>query len=253
MDNNNEYTYTQDFSREEAPAAEAETRSFAANGARDNAEPERAVPGSAKFFSLLARAALWTVGGAVGVTLLFACVLVWIGGLRYLGVIDGSTKQPTGNTYNLYITDPEGGQSGSGDQYGDFEDFFGDFFGTPGSGDFSDYFGMFGNPDGSTTPNNSVTPGIGIKAVALELDFTIDDKYTAGLVIDTIEDYSPLNGTEVQVNDMIVAANGTPTPTVDALKTQFTAVGDDVTLTIARYNGGVPTTFEVTVKLVAMQ
>ena len=221
-----------------------------------------ASPRSASFFSLPARIGLWVVGAAAGVTILFACVLVWAGGLRYLGVINDSDKAEQGNTYNFYVNGEKVPDEQAPSTEGDIEDFFNDYFGSY----FGDFFGgSFGDPDDgfgllpnggseATEPNTSdKAAGLGIKAVELALEFKIDDKYSAGLVIDTIEDYSSFIGTDVRVNDMIVAANGKPTTSVADLKSQFTAVGDDITLTIARYAGGVASTFDVTVELVAMQ
>lgn len=233
-------------------------------------ETEKTVPGSARFFSLPARIGLWTVGAAAGLTILFACVLVWVGGLRYLGAIESPEKElPQGNTYNFYVNGEEvQPDSGSG-QTDDYEDFFNDYFGDFFGGIFGndDIFGDFGalpgdggiyggnneDDDEFYAEEQSSNAGLGIKAVAIQLDFKIDDKYTAGIVIDTIEDYSSFIGTDVKENDMIVAANGKPTPDVDALREHFTKVGDDITLLIARYNNGVADTFEVTVKLVEMQ
>lgn len=252
---NNEYNYQ---STEQNDVPEAPTYTTATKP-----EPTTKTRTAKKHrLSTAARVCMWIVGSIAGLTIIFTCVLVWISGLQYIGVIGSGTEKteetvPSGDTYNFFIyddtitdqlpsVDPDDDSGSSAD---DFEDYFGGFFGgESGSEDDS-------SEDDEAAQQQSGTPGLGITIVALELQFAIDDKYTGGLVIDTIEDYSSFVGTEVRVNDMIVAAEGEPTPLPADLKAQFEgkSVGDEITLTIARYTNGVAETFDVTVNLIEMQ
>jgi len=260
MDYKNEYNYSDESAEYSTDSA---SRAYARS---DSGAKVRTVsrfrPGKA------ARTCMWIVGIIAGLTVIFTCVLVWIAGLRYLGVIDDPGAEPVKqpDIYNYYIY---------GDSSGQLPDGFDDFF---GSGEEDNEGEEKEDPSGSQTPENggeqpeggqegeqtpdssgekpaepqSGNPGLGITIIALELEFTIDGKYNSGMVITAFADNSSFNGTEVQVNDMIVAANGIPTPTPDDLKAHFAgkSVGDELKLTIARYKDGVATTFDVTVKLV---
>ncbi len=245
---NNEYTYP-NSSQEEIPEAPTYTTATRPDPATKVRTVRR------HRFSTAARVCMWIVGSIAGLTVIFTCVLVWISGLQFLGIL--GTKEPEapaqsetqgGDVYNFYVYDDTFGElPADGIPDGGLEDYFDDFFAAPENGGEEE-------DDGNAQPQSG-TPGLGITIMALELQFAIDDKYTAGLVIDTIEDYSSFVGTKVRVNDMIVAAEGEPTPTPDALKSHFAdkAVGDEITLTIARYESGVATVFDVTVKLIEMQ
>lgn len=202
-----------------------------------------------RVFGKAARAWMWFVGVIVGITLIFLCVLAWIYGLQFLGYLgNGSSRIETqsGDTYNFYVFDGSANGNGSFNSQDDFEDYFNGFF-SNGNGDNSG--------EGAADPDTqSGTPGLGITIVQQELQFTIDDRYTAGLVIYTIEENSSFTGTDVQVNDMIVAIDGMATPDTSTLKDYLAskAVGDEVTVTVARYKEGVATTFDVTVNLIDM-
>lgn len=238
-------------------------------------KPEKKADPKSYMFSFPARVGMWIVGVIAGLTIIFGCGIVWMLGLDYLGVIDRADESEKNGTYNFYIygdNEAVPQTPNAGGSYEDFENFLDDFFSNGGSSeDFDEYFGDFfggdfngGSNDGSNAPENNGgsqtqpqagTPGLGITVVELTLDFAIEDKYTAGLVIDTIEDYSSFVGTEVKENDMIVAAEGKAISTVAELKACYAdrAIGDEVGLTIARYSNGVATTFDVTVKLIEMR
>lgn len=227
-------------------------RSLAETRARIGANAEA----KSHLFSLPARVGMWTVGIIAGLTIIFGCVVIWILGLDYLGVIDKAPKK--NDTYNFYIYGDNSAvpqTPSAGGDYEDFENFLEDFFGSGGAngGYFINPFG--GEQGGTQTEPQAGTPGLGIKAVEITLDFAIEDKYTAGVVIDTIEEYSSFVGTPVKENDLIVAAEGKTVTTVAQLKQCYAnkSVGDEIDLVVARYSNGVASTFEVTVKLVAMQ
>lgn len=193
--------------------------------------------GAARFFSLPARVGMWFVGVAVGVTLIFACVIFWIWGLNYLGVIDTDKSVPSGNEFNQ-----------SGDDYSEFEefyDYFDDFFGGIGGSDD-------GQDEGGTASDSK--PGIGVTIQALVLDFVIEDTYSAGLVIVEISEKGALAGTAAQVGDLIVAVNGEACPSFDALDAHIAqaGIGGELTLTLARFINGVASTFDVTITLIDM-
>jgi len=199
------------------------------------AAPTRQRPGSAHFFSLPARIGLWFVGIIAGVTIVFGCGLLWIWGLNYLGVIDTEkAAAPQTNEFN-----------GSGDDYSEFEEFY-DYF--------DDFFGS--NPGGSEDNSGTAegTPGIGVTIQEVILDFTIENKYNAGLVIIEISENGALVGTEAQVGDLIVAVNGAACPNIDTLDAQLkaTGIGGQMVLTLARYTNGVASTFDVTITLIDM-
>ena len=94
--------------------------------------------------------------------------------------------------------------------------------------------------------------GLGVTIVEIELEFDIDGKYSGGLVIAEFSEPSAFDGSEVKENDMIVAVDGTPTPTTKGLKSILATkeVGDKLDLTMARYENGVARTFDVTVSLI---
>lgn len=202
-----------------------------------------------RIFGKAARTWMWIVGVIVGITLIFLCVLAWIYGLQFLGYLDNNSSKvetQSGDTYNFYVFDGSANGNGSFNSQDDFEDYFNEFF-SNGNGDNS-------GEDAADPDTQSGTPGLGITITPLELQFTIDDKYTAGLVIYTIEENSSFTGTDVQVNDMIVAIDGIATPDTNTLKNFLAtkAVGDEVTVTVARYKTGVAATFDVTVNLIDM-
>lgn len=233
-----------------------------------NRQPETKTEPKSYRFSLPARVGMWTVGVIAGLTVIFGCFVIWVLGLDYLGVINRDKQPEKNGVYNFYIygeNEAVPQTPSAGDSYDDFENFLDDFFGSGGAnGFFGDFFAggdqsgeQFGSgAEGSAQADPQVgSPGLGIKAVELALDFAIEDKYTAGVVIDTIEEYSSFIGTDVKENDLIVAAEGKTISTVAELKASYAdkAVGDELDLTIARYSNGVASTFEVTVKLIAMQ
>lgn len=268
---NNGYIY------ESEPVVQAEAAPSAPDYKMPEAEkqPEKKPELKSYMFSLPARVGMWIVGVIAGLTIIFGCGIVWMLGLDYLGVIDRADKQEKNGTYNFYIygeNEAVPQTPNAGGSYDDFENFLDDFFNNGGD-DFSEFFGDFYGNGGANIPDNNGganapennggaeaqpqagTPGLGITVVELTLDFAIEDKYTAGLVIDTIEDYSSFVGTEVKENDMIVAAEGKAVTNVAELKACYAgrSIGDEVGLTIARYSNGVATTFDVTVKLIEMR
>ncbi len=229
MNNNEQYLDTY---------ASGEIQNYSAGGAQSvPAESARRSPG---FFT---RVLLWTFGIIVGATVLFGCLIFWVWGLDYLGVIDYDNSSASAkNEFNQ--------DSGGYSEYDDFYDYFNDFF------DGGNGYGNFVIPDdggpGITNPQSG-SPGIGVTIQEVpELAFVIDDKYTAGLAVAEINPKGALVGTEIQVGDLIVAANGEPCPNIDALDVQLkkTGVGGEMTLTVARYVAGVPSTFEVVITLI---
>jgi len=195
-----------------------------------------------KNLSTPARICMWIVGSIAGITIIFTCVLVWIIGLQYLGIIE--KKEQTvpqtvpGDTYNYFI----------------YDDSFGSFL-PDGGGNEGDVLPIPDIPEQKPEDEpQSEKPGLGITITELTLQFTIENKYTAGLVLVSIEEYSSFAGTDVRVNDLIVAINGMPTPKSDDLLSflQQKSVGDEVTVTVARYEDGVAKVFDVTVNLIAM-
>lgn len=193
-------------------------------------------PGSADFFSLPARIGMWFVGVIVGLTLIFACGIFWAWGLEYIGLIDTGRNN---------ASQSDGSNSQGGSDYSEFEDFY-DYFG-----------GYFGNmPSGGESQDGQSqtqpTPGIGVTIRQIQLDFIIDDTYSAGLVIEEINEKGALAGTEAKVGDLIVAVNGQPCPTMDALDVflQQTGIGGEMVMTLARYTNGVASTFEVPITLI---
>lgn len=263
MENNNEYSYNPpSYSDEEIEEQIGYTTAT-------KPDPETNVKTVKRSrLSKAARVCMWIVGSIAGITVIFTCVLVWISGLQFLGVIGGS-QQPeavieessgNGDVYNFYIYDepadgqlPSGGGEGSAE--GDIEDYFDYFFGGGGIEGFGGSGGNEGSAGGNESAEQQGRAGLGITILALELEFTIDGKYTGGLVIDTIEDYSAFIGTDVRVNDMIVAVEGEASPNIEVLQKYLAErqIGDELTMTIARYSGGVASTFDVTVKLIEMQ
>lgn len=194
--------------------------------------------------SLPARIGLWMVGVPAGISILFGCVMLWIWGLGYLGVIPANDARETGgNEFNYPYNGDE-----PFNYYDYFENYFDDHFG--------DYFGggNNGGSDGSTppAPQTEGTPGVGVTIQQIDLDFVIEDRYDSGLVILEIREDSSLAGTEAKLNDLIVAANGIPTPDIDTFTNLLyeTGVGGEMTLTIARFVNGVASTFTVDVTLI---
>ncbi len=178
----------------------------------------------------------FTSGAIIAATAAFACGIIWIWGLDYLGIIDFSPANSGKNEFN---------QGSSYDEYEDFYDYFDDFFGggviTPNQ------------PGSGTTEPQASTPGIGVTILEVpQLDFIIENKYTGGLVIDEISPTGALAGTGVQVGELIVAANGQACPTIAALDIQLkaTGVGGEMVLTVARYDNGVAVTRDVTITLI---
>ncbi len=263
--NNNEYDYSQSgsASRESYSAPSYSDEELGSEGYTTATKPDpaenvrtvrRARPSKA------ARICMWIVGIIAGATVVFTCVLVWISGLQFLGVLGGNeqvivSEKDEPDVYNFYVYGdsvvPDSSNGDSGD-FGNFEEYFDYFFGNGGT-DGSGNNGAGGSGADSSEPQGKA--GLGITILALELEFTIDGKYTGGLVIDTIEDYSSFIGTDVRVNDMIVAVEGEACPTIEVLQKHLEgkSIGDELTVTIARYSGGVATTFEVTVNLIEMQ
>jgi len=195
--------------------------------------PEKAVSGSAQFFSLPARIGMWFVGVIVGLTLIFGCGIFWVWGLNYIGLIDTERNAaPQPNDFNQ-----------SGDDYSEFEDFY---------NYFDDYFGGPVAGDDEESDAAASTPGIGVTIQEITLEFTIEDKYDAGLVIVEINEKGAFAGTDAQVGDLIVAVNGEKCPNIDTLDVflQETGIGGEMIVTLARYTNGVASTFEVPVTLI---
>ena len=192
--------------------------------------------------NILARALLGAVGTVVGATLLFGCFVFWVWGLDYLGVISYDGGSDSGrNEFNQ--------DSGGYSEYDDFYDYFEDYFGGNG--------GMIIPPESGNDPSDSApqngTPGIGVTIQEIpELDFAIDDIYTSGIVVVEINPKGALVGKDIQVGDLIVAANGEPCPNIEALDIQLkkVGVGGEMTLTVARYVAGVASTHDITITLV---
>ncbi len=201
-------------------------------------DTQRQRPGSADFFSLPARVCMWFVGVIVGLTLLFACGIFWVWGLDYIGLID------TGRD-NVTQSGGSGPQGGDYSEFEDFYDYFGGYFGNMPSGG-----GNQGDQGGQS--QNQPTAGIGVTIRQIPLDFIIDDTYSAGLVIEEINEKGALAGTEAKVGDLIVAVNGEPCPTMEVLDKhlQQTGIGGQMTMTLARYTNGVASTFDVTITLI---
>lgn len=204
----------------------------------DYAQAVRADSASERRPGLFARILLWVVGIVVGATLLFGCGIFWVWGLDYLGVIDYNRTNDGKNEFN---------QGSSYDEFEEFYDYFNDYFG--GSMIIPDA------PDdgGNSSEPQAGTPGIGVTIQEISsLEFAIDEKYTGGLVVVEISPTGALVGTDVQIGDLIVAANGVPTPTIDDLDVQLkaTGVGGEMVLTVARFVNGVATTYDVTITLI---
>lgn len=216
--------------------------------APDAPRQKRERPDASFRISVPARIFLWIVGIIVGATLVFGSFLLWMFGLNYLGVLPEScvpAQQNGSSGQNEFNSDP----------FGDYKDYFDYFFGeggiygNPGGGNGGNGGNEGGNGGGSQSQG---TPGLGVTVTPLELDFTIDNIYKTGLVIVTIADDSAFIGTEVAVNDLIVAVEGKPVAQVSDMSEIFAArgVGGKVDFTIARYENGVASTFNVTVTLV---
>lgn len=233
MNQNEQYldTYANGTIQEYSAAELAERRARAERPEKKTGRPNAFV-----------RGLMWAFGIIVGATVLFGCLIFWVWGLDYLGVIDyNNQSNPGKNEFNQ--------DSGGYSEFEDFYDYFNDYFGENG--------GVIIPPNGGSgsAPANpqSGTPGIGVTIQELpQLDFAIDDTYTAGLVVVEINPKGALVGTDVQVGDLIVAANGSPCPSIDALDLELkaTGVGGEMTLTVARFVAGVATTHEVTITLV---
>lgn len=225
---------------------------------RDNdraADIAAAAPAAAPkshILSLPARIGLWIVSVAVGATLLMLCAVAWVFGIGYLGDALSADKQPVtpDSPYpGFSFGSGNGGESDSTDD--DFfispdDDFpWGDFFG--GSTPDND-----SNDGGSSSaPQANGTPGMGVTVSAIEPEFAIDG-YTGGLLIIAIKEKSAFEGLDVKVNDLILAVNGTATPDLDSFDKELVGyeVGDEITLTIARYKSGVASTFDVDITLI---
>lgn len=205
-------------------------------------EPAAAEKPASKGVGIVAKVLLWVLGTIVGLTVLFGCGIFWVWGLDYLGVINYNRAPVSGqNEFNQ----PSGGYN----EFEDFYDYFDDFFGgqMPNGGQI---------PNGGSSENanpQAGTPGIGVTIQELaELDFAIDDIYTGGLVVVEISETGALVGKDVQIGDLIVAANGSPITSIDELDVQLktTGVGGEMTLTIARYVNGVAATHDVVITLI---
>jgi|GEM_PF-1680261 len=234
MDQREQYLDT--YSRQEQTVALREELPKEANNTCSAKEKKA----SQHLLSAPARVLLWILGVIVGVTLLFGCGIFWVWGLDYLGVIDYDRTNDGKNEFN---------QGSSYDEFEEFYDYFNDYFG----GSIIAPDDPSGGDDGSQADPQNGTPGIGVTIQEIPtLDFVIEDKYTGGLVIAEISPTGALAGTEVQTGDLIVAANGEATPTIDALDVQLkaTGVGGEMVLTLARFVNGVATTYEVTITLI---
>ena len=209
-------------------------------------EPAAEAP-APKGIGIVAKVLLWILGSIVGLTVLFGCGIFWIWGLDYIGVINYNRAPVSGqNEFNQ----PSGGYN----EFEDFYNYFDDFFGGQmpnGGGSVGGSEGNGGNSE-SADPQAG-TPGIGVTIQALaELDFAIDEIYTGGLVVIEISETGALVGKDVQIGDLIVAANGTPITSIEELDVQLkaTGVGGNMTLTIARFVNGVAATHEIEITLI---
>ncbi len=168
------------------------------------------------------------------VTFLFVCTVCWVQGLRIMN--QPKNDYQSGNNGGVVV--PDFGGSGSGEDF-PYSDFF-DYFQIPEGGN-----------GGTTIPSGSV--GLGVTVTnSPELDIEIPGGYTGGAIITEIRDFSCFVGTEVEVNDMIVAIDDQAVTNINDLTSalQTMSVGDEVTIKLARYEVGVASVFDVTVKLV---
>lgn len=193
-------------------------------------------------FSTPARVLMWICGIAASVTLLFGCAVLWMLGIRALQNAVATPETSNGSGSGGYY---------SGDDYGFGYGYGGGFEDFPDYGDFGSMLPYFDIP---STPAEASSAGLGISAAAIELEFDIDGIYSAGLVIVKINEGSSFEGTEARENDLIVAMDGTKTPDLNTLKTLLgkKQPGDSAELTIARYEKGVASTYELTVTLIDM-
>ena len=211
-----------------------------------------------KKLSVPARVLLWICGIAGAATFLFLCAVVWTVGLRALvkpsAQTEAQTQPPSGSYGNF--GNSGGGQNGGGSDNGGSNN-----GGGSGSGGSDDYGGFsFGDDFGSVLPyidgdeeqQKSSSAGLGIRVTEINLEFTVEGKYDAGVVIVEINEGSSFEGTDVRANDLIVELDGEETPTVNRLKALLgqREVGDTVELTMARYENGVASTYKTTVTLI---
>ena len=190
-------------------------------------------PPPRRVLSAPARVLLWILGVIVGVTVVFGCVVFWMFGINYV--------------YSSFIAQP--GSSASEQQTPDGNEFF--FYYPDGEGGYS--ITEPTTPDGSTQSGSKA--GLGVTVGQLELEFNVDGIYDCGLLIMSINEDSAFTGTDVRVNDLIVAAEGVAIETIDELSVVLDArkPGDKVSFTIARYENGVADTFNVTVTLIELE
>jgi len=188
----------------------------------------------------VAKVLLWVLGSIVGITILFGCGIFWIWGLDYLGVIDFDRAPVSGqNEFNQPADDY--------DEFEEFYDYFDDYF----SGQLPDN-GFSDGGDDSAAPQAG-TPGIGVTIQEInQLDIPVDETYVGGLVVLDINPAGALVGKDIQIGDLIVAANGNPITTIDGLDVELiaTGVGGEMTLTVARFVEGVAQTHEIEITLI---
>lgn len=209
---------------------------YRANPAGESAKEKSANGG----IGTAAKVLLWILGSIVGITLLFGCGIFWAWGLDYLGVIDFDRAPVSGqNEFNQPADDY--------DEFEEFYDYFDDYFSgqLPNNG-FSD------GGDDSAAPQAG-TPGIGVTIQEInQLDIPVDETYVGGLVVIDINPAGALVGKDIQIGDLIVAANGIPITTIDGLDVELnaTGVGGEMTLTVARFVEGVAQIHEIEITLI---
>ena len=104
-----------------------------------------------------------------------------------------------------------------------------------------------------TDSSAELTVGLGVTVVEVG-DMAESAGIDGGLVIMYIDPTSAFAGTDVEVNDGIVAVEGKPIVVFDDLRRVLITCqpGDELTLTIARFEDGSPVEREVTIELVPL-
>ena len=135
-------------------------------------------------------------------------------------------------------------------------------FGVPGDGSGFSY--DFGNgsrdrdEDGGFSPGNSNAPalkaGLGVTIQPFTPQ-TEKDPIQGGRVIAQMNEHNAFAGTDVKVNDIITAAEGSAIKSFDDLRNVLGEhqAGDRITVTIARYTGGVPELKDYEAVLVSLE
>lgn len=228
------------------------------------AQPQKKAAKKARSgLSLPARIGLWIVGVASGLTILMLCAVAWIFGISYIDDAVNGKQQPAAPQQSSG-SNGQSGNSGNGSNFFYFPDGSGGFY-IPGNGNGNGGSGSYpgssifpdinGNDDdddeaGSSDPTGA-KPGIGATVSELKPDLPIEG-YSSGILIQSLREDSAFAGKDVKPYDLILAMDGAPTPTLDALDEQLTKhnVGDKVTVTLARYESGVARLFTVDIELI---